>query len=433
MPTHMPGTRSAAILVTLSYPYGHGEPFLEAEIPRLCSVFDDVFIIPEKRRESIRPVPKNAHVVAAAARETRRDRSQLIFSGIWQALRRPEVVWTELRSRGLRVLHPVAMQRLLSTLAVGRRISETAGEIVSALQPGCAVAAYSYWLGRGAWAVAEMKRMMPWVHAVARAHGGDLYEGRHPPAYLPLRMPLLQSLDEIHLISKHGHAYLTRFAPEFADKYRLSPLAVDGPGGVTPPSNDGGLRVLSCSALVEVKRVALLAEGLMAFARRRPEQSIYWTHIGGGPLQQDLNDVCADTPPNLHIQLTGSVPVADVLRFYRENMVDVFVNVSTAEGLPVSIMEAQSAGVPVIATAVNGTPEVVSDRDGLLVPRDLHPEVLADAFDDVCSRRDVWDTKRSLSRDAWLARGSADEVYLAFARKLHAACLCSIEDLGAVA
>jgi glycosyltransferase involved in cell wall biosynthesis len=48
---------------------------------------------------------------------------------------------------------------------------------------------------------------------------------------------------------------------------------------------------------------------------------------------------------------------------------DVFVLPSTREGLPLSVLEAMAAGVPVIATAIPGTNEVVTDEQtGLLFP-----------------------------------------------------------------
>jgi glycosyltransferase involved in cell wall biosynthesis len=47
---------------------------------------------------------------------------------------------------------------------------------------------------------------------------------------------------------------------------------------------------------------------------------------------------------------------------------DIFVNSSTFEGVSLTILEAMAASLPVVATAVGGTPEVVTGEAGMLVP-----------------------------------------------------------------
>jgi glycosyltransferase involved in cell wall biosynthesis len=59
---------------------------------------------------------------------------------------------------------------------------------------------------------------------------------------------------------------------------------------------------------------------------------------------------------------------------------DVFVLPSRREALGVAALEAMAAGLPVVATAVGGIPEMVrSGREGVLVPAD-HPNELAAAL-----------------------------------------------------
>ena len=85
-------------------------------------------------------------------------------------------------------------------------------------------------------------------------------------------------------------------------------------------------------------------------------------------------------PPNVVANFHGRVDNVQVRSFYRDTFVNVFVNTSSSEGVPVSIMEAQSAGIPVIATAVCGTPELVNENDGLLLPADPEPVDVAAAL-----------------------------------------------------
>jgi glycosyltransferase involved in cell wall biosynthesis len=92
--------------------------------------------------------------------------------------------------------------------------------------------------------------------------------------------------------------------------------------------------------------------------------------IGDGPERQSLSECPA------------ALRAGDAIRWlgYREDVrrllpaFDVYLNTSVSEGVSVTILEAMAAGVPVVATAVGGTPEVVvSGRTGFLVgSRDVH-------------------------------------------------------------
>ena len=67
--------------------------------------------------------------------------------------------------------------------------------------------------------------------------------------------------------------------------------------------------------------------------------------------------------------------------FYKKNQIDVFVNVSDAEGVPVSIMEALSCHIPVVATDVGGVSDmVIHGENGLLLPYKVSIEEIANAL-----------------------------------------------------
>ncbi len=69
-------------------------------------------------------------------------------------------------------------------------------------------------------------------------------------------------------------------------------------------------------------------------------------------------------PDNLAVTLAGHTANTDVLRYYDTHRIDAFVNLSTTEGVPVSIMEAIARDIPIVATRVGGTPEIVGEEHG---------------------------------------------------------------------
>ena len=85
--------------------------------------------------------------------------------------------------------------------------------------------------------------------------------------------------------------------------------------------------------------------------------------IGDGPLRQDLESELSSSP--IPYTLTGHLPHA-----YKALLsMDLFVLPSISEGMGLVLLEAMKAGVPIVASAIGGIPEVVrSGKDGLLVP-----------------------------------------------------------------
>jgi glycosyltransferase involved in cell wall biosynthesis len=224
------------------------------------------------------------------------------------------------------------------------------------------------------------RNLHPELALVSRAHGGDLYERRHSNDYIPGRAECLRRVDRVYCISDDGRAYLSRRYPSIADRVEVSRLGVESSGAPTPTSSDGVKRMVSCSFLVRVKRVALLLDGVAELGRRHPELTFEWTHIGDGPEMPSVRAELARLPSNCVGVLLGSLPNDQVLSLYRRGPWDVFINVSASEGVPVAIMEAMSHGIPAVATAVGGSPELVSSDNGVLLPSDPNPGEIADGI-----------------------------------------------------
>jgi glycosyltransferase involved in cell wall biosynthesis len=107
------------------------------------------------------------------------------------------------------------------------------------------------------------------------------------------------------------------------------------------------------------------------------------------------------------------------MQHYRDRPVDVFVNVSRTEGgAPVSIQEATSCGIPIVATAVGGNPEIVSEKNGILLDTNLTPEEIAAALLKISENPVLAARLRSGSRQVWETGYNAEANFRAFAERL---------------
>ena len=70
--------------------------------------------------------------------------------------------------------------------------------------------------------------------------------------------------------------------------------------------------------------------------------NIHWIHLGGGPILKEINDIVKTFPKNIKCDLKGMIDSEDILKFYVDKEVDLFINTSSSEGVPVTIMEACS-------------------------------------------------------------------------------------------
>lgn len=236
---------------------------------------------------------------------------------------------------------------------------------------------YSYWLNNDAIVGAKLKihltrKGFKNVKILSRAHGqGDLYVN-----YRPQLKYISDNLDEIVSISRNGAQFLEKSGFN-QKKISVSRLGVSKQ--FIPNSTPTQFIIASCSMINDNKRVEKIARALSLIHNK----TIKWVHFGEGELKQLLTRYIQNTiPSNVECVLRGNVPNQEIIEYYLKYRPSIFINVSTIEGIPVSIMEAMSCGIPVIATDVGATNEIVNDgENGLLLNKDFCDKNLADLIE----------------------------------------------------
>ncbi len=363
------------LLLTSVFPYARDEPFLENEIPVLAEFFEEVLVVPlffeGPEGTGMRSVPENVRIVR--------------LDPIWRSRRNISVrLPVEMTGDAVRLaqagLHggcrDMSELRTLVDLSLMYRIS--ARHLAETVDLAEYPVWYSYWGNNKGIFLDFLSTCVPGaknrrdIRKICRMHGHDLYAERSGKRFLPWQKRLMGVCDAVYPCSRQGAEYLTEKYPDCKHKIQYAYLGVAPRTVLNPGSADGILRVASCSSLTPVKRVRLIPDTLAKVKR-----AVEWIHFGDGPERERVERIARSLPGHIACRFMGHRENREVLRFYENNPVDLFLNVSASEGIPVSIMEAMSFGIEPMATGVGGVPELVKPEFGVLLDPDFRTEELA--------------------------------------------------------
>jgi glycosyltransferase involved in cell wall biosynthesis len=228
-----------------------------------------------------------------------------------------------------------------------------------------------------------------------------------------LRKKILQNIDRVFFISEHGRKYLEEKFPFFKKIYDLSYL------GVKERTRQKGKNdipiLISCSNIIPIKRVDLIIKSLALMK----DHSFVWYHIGDGVGGSEIRKLAQNLLRKGTYSFLGRLTNEQVMEFYSNTLVDLFISTSLSEGLPVSMMEAMSFGIPVIGTNVGGVSEIVNSENGMLLSEKPNAQEVANAILEIIIRpEEKAEVLRRNAYDMWNKKFNAKNNYENFARKI---------------
>ncbi|MBS1646332.1 MAG: glycosyltransferase [Bacteroidetes bacterium] len=359
------------LLFTYQFPYGESETFLENEIPVLASTFQKIAICPlEKPTQTHRSLPSNVEVLDTFCLFTKKYKKNL-----WK---NTELIFRlflfQFISSSRRWVYIKQFRYYLNYLTHKIGIADELYNIITKKGYEKALC-YSYWFDYFMLPLSILKSQNKTPYLISRGHGGDVYEYQHNKFdfFFPFRSFQIKNINKICTVSLDGLNHLKQQYPLSKNKLYVSRLGVKNTEVLNNESAELPILV-SCSTFFSYKRVHLIPEILKYISI-----PIKWIHIGdSGDLKHKTINLIPALPKNIEVVLTGQMSNEEVHNFYKKTPVSLFLNVSSSEGLPVSIMEAISFGIPVIATDVGGVREIVNNKTGKLVSVDFKPKEIAE-------------------------------------------------------
>ena len=189
-------------------------------------------------------------------------------------------------------------------------------------------------------------------------------------------------------ISEFNRELLRRLAPDAADRIHVvrcgaSAESFEAAASRAPARPGEGVRVLAVAQLAPYKGIRHLVEAAPLLRARVPQVSV--TIVGDGVERSDLERRTRELGVDDVVTFTGAVSPERVAGHLAE--ADVFVHPSVRQddglmdGIPVALMEAMAAGVPVVASRLSGIPELVVDGATGLLAEPGDPKALAGAIE----------------------------------------------------
>lgn len=236
---------------------------------------------------------------------------------------------------------------------------------------------YFYWWDYKCLGLTMYRKRYPNITIITRTHGYDLYDERELYGRQYFKPQMDRELERVIFVAQFGKQYyLNKYQKSDGSKYPIHRLGVHDPKVNLDKGKGEIFHIVSCSNAIPLKRIELIIDGLS----RIHELKIKWVHIGDGSELENLKDMAhKKLGENITYEFPGRISNSEVINYYRDNNVNCFITTTSTEGNPVSVQEALSFGIPIIATAVSEIPYMI-DKNGVLLSENPTGDEVAGAI-----------------------------------------------------
>lgn len=384
------------VLITHTYPFNDPkEPFIDSEVRIFSNLFSEVIIIPFSGGGVRRTLPDNVSVlppILSKGNLTRIMRLKGLFLS-FNAIDKQDLL--DLFSFNFIKL----MQNISELLSFNLKSTLIKNKISMLFQQGIVSNTdvfFSYWCDEGAHALTQLDI----DKSIARAHRYEIYKEDRRNGYVPKRLRFSKKLNQLISISEHGKSYI--YDEYGIENVTCSYLGTFYHSKVSPPVIPNTIKIVSCSFITPVKRVEKIYQAITHIAKKFPG-NISWCHIGNGDMREMIQREIDDNNclNKFDIKFIGNISNQEVNRLYTTEGFSVFINLSDSEGVPISIIEANSYGIPFVALDVGGNKEILVRDNGMILPQHASLDDIASAVIKISNPQDGLKSRYSIKEQCY--------------------------------
>ncbi len=235
---------------------------------------------------------------------------------------------------------------------------------------------------------------VPWSYTL---HSSSVLNSKYKRSFLFQS----QSASKCRTISKIIANDLSNFiGPSLSKKVSTVHLGVDTQGYIKEKININDPLIIATPAELKEHKGHVYAIKAAKKLIDIGVNNFKWYFFGSGPLLNVLQEKVKELNLINHCYFPGNIDHQELLNKYKIHEVDIVISSSISipdvfEGIPVSLMEAMSYGIPVIATDSGGTKELVDGQSGILVKQN-DPNAILSGIIDLINKPDF---RRKISKN----------------------------------
>lgn len=364
---------TSLVILTSDFPYNGGEQFIEAEIGYWQNTqFNNVYILPSKKGDSVRLYPDKIKILEPEIDSTYLTKLKYVVLSLYSIYFWNEFFLIFFKSKKKGKIENLKVA--LNNCAIVLRYQDALESSLKKIDDKIFI--YSYWNDYSYYAACILKKKGVVDKVISRTHGYDLYEQRRVNEYMPLKWQFRDVVDKIYVLSEKAKQYYLESYSYNQNVVDVARLGVHIPKEIKQFNVTQAIRILSISYCVPVKRLDRIINGIEEYLTKYPMQKIEWIHIGDGPLYDFFLkkvNLLESKYKLFQGKLLGQMSNVEVHDYLEKNYFDIFINTSESEGIPVSIMEAMSYGIPAIAGDIGGISELINNKTGYLMSSQSDP------------------------------------------------------------
>ena len=236
------------------------------------------------------------------------------------------------------------------------------------------------------------RKKIKWLHI---EHGSSFVRHHNKLVYFYSRLYdfslgriILSKSDRVVAVSQAALSFVVKLAPKARCQliYRgFDHKIIDAvkSNQTLKEKNKDSFLVIYIGRLISGKGVADLIRAMGILKNRKVKCLI----IGDGPEKMSLESLAAELGIEENVIFLGYKEHRETLALLKS--ADVFVNPSYTEGLPTTVIEAALCKIPIIATNVGGTSEIISDQKNGFLIRPKDPQIMAEKINYLLNHAEI--------------------------------------------